>query len=241
MAGQPRLTMRPDEPHPLLLANPLATGLAIRALRLNPRHFTDDDFARHGVAQPSELYRAGCARRCEFLAGRRCAQSALESLGCGRPNIPIGAGGAPDWPTGCNGSISHSASWATAVVSTTQRVRPGIDCESIIGVSAFRDMVELVAAEGELESAERTLGDRHLALTLLFSAKESAFKSLPPEERAGCSFLSFRVVIAGDIGAGFEVRDVRPHVRTCSRPGLYARLDQTTILTLVVSNPDAED
>lgn len=230
-----------DDPRPLLLADPIAEGLALRILRFDPRQYVDADFARHGVTLPSALNRASRARRCEFLAGRRCAHAALESLDYGRPDIPIGHDGAPDWPTDCNGSISHSAYWAAAVVSGGQCTRPGVDCESIVDDSAFRDMAGLVTTEGELESAERALGDRHLALTLLFSAKESAFKALRPEDRAGCDFSSFRIALVGAGSSTFQVSDIRPSRQTCIYRGHYMHLDPTTLFTVVVSNDELPD
>jgi len=232
MAGQPRLTMCADEPHPLLLANPLATGLAIRALRLNSRDYADEDFVRHGVALPPTLHHAAPARRREFLAGRRCAQAALASLGLDSAELPIGADGAPCWPPGFSGSISHSATWAVAVVSGAEPSRLGVDCEGIIDADAFRDMVDHVAAASELASAERVLGDRRLAMTLVFSAKESAYKALPPGDRMDCDFSSFRVDLSGDGAECFHVTDVRP--RICGRryPGMSSWLDPSTLLTL---------
>tara|TARA_R110002020_G_scaffold112746_1_gene259310 strand:- start:3092 stop:3868 length:777 start_codon:yes stop_codon:yes gene_type:complete len=229
-----------DDPRPLLLADPIADGLALRTLPFDTRTFSNDDFARHGIALPSSLNRAGRSRRCEYLAGRRCAHSALASLGCGQADVVIGPDGAPDWPPGFSGSISHSSSWAAAVVTATGGLRPGIDCESIIDASAFGDMAERVATRTELDSAERLLGDRCLALTLVFSAKESAYKSLPIADRRGCDFLSFRVVLAGNDSASFQVFDARPYRGACIGRGLYTHLNPTSLLTLVVSRAEPQ-
>lgn len=209
-------------------------------MAFDSRRHADSDFSLHGISRPSEIDRASRTRRCEFLAGRRCARSALASLGCESAGIPIGPDGAPRWPQGYNGSISHSSSWAAAAASGAGHRRPGVDCESIVGATAFMDMANLVAARDELETAERILGDRNLALTVLFSAKESAYKSLDPGARAGCDFFSFRVLLANDDSATLQVSDIRPSLRMRTYHGLYRRLDPTTILTLVVCKDDLQ-
>lgn len=207
----------------------------------DPRSHADSDFSLHGIARPPELDRASRTRRCEFLAGRRCARSALASLGCADACIPIRPDGAPGWPQGYYGSISHSSSWAAAAASGAGHRRPGVDCESIVDATASMDLANLVAARDELEAAERLLGDRNLALTMLFSAKESTYKSLAPGDRAGCDFSSFRVLLANDQSATFQVSDVRPSLRIRTYHGLYRHLDPTTILTFVVSKDCLQD
>lgn len=222
-------------PRRLLLADPIASGIELRVLRFNSHQHTDGNFHQCGVVFPSELVKAGRTRRCEYLAGRRCARSALESLGCGNVSVPIGPDGAPGWPPGYSGSISHNKSWAAAAVAVAAHTRPGIDCETIVDGTTFRDIANIVAANDELKAAERELGDRHLALTLLFSAKESVFKTLESKDRAGHEFSSLRITISDCDSGIFLASEVRPTSAPRAWRGLYRHLDPRTILTFVVS------
>lgn len=78
--------------------------------------------------------------------------------------IPVGPGGAPVWPAGVFGSITHTDDDAAAVVAT---VPIGIDFESRAAVARV-DLLATVALPSE----------RAYDPALLFSAKESVYKCL---------------------------------------------------------------
>lgn len=194
------------------------------------RHFLD-----LGIEYPGTLGTAVDQRRAEFLAGRRCAQSALDTLGCERQPVHVGLDGAPVWPDGYHGSISHCAKWACAAVARGSGPGLGVDCESIMGVETWEDVVGVVADPAELASSLGTFDCPLVALTVIFSAKESAYKALSPEYRPGCEFLSFRVTFT-DRTAGFlAVTDLRRKGPEACFPGLHLRLDESHVLTLVSS------
>src|ERR1700761_3617241 len=63
------------------------------------------------------LGRAVEKRRREFAAGRGCARRALAALGLPPAPLLPGEGGAPRWPDGVVGSITHCAGYAAAAVA----------------------------------------------------------------------------------------------------------------------------
>jgi 4'-phosphopantetheinyl transferase EntD len=69
-------------------------------------------------------------RRREFVGARFCARSALEQLGLPAAPILPGPGGAPLWPEGVVGSITHCDGYcASAVASARGVLAVGIDAE----------------------------------------------------------------------------------------------------------------
>jgi enterobactin synthetase component D len=141
-----------------------------------------DDAPFAGISLPRELDRAVQARRTEFLAGRACARSALRSLADGRAGdaIPIGPDRAPVWPAGIVGAITHTHGFAAAAVAREVDVLGvGFDAEREIPPDMIGPMLDRVATRAELlELCERAQVSEALALTVIFSAKESIFKCL---------------------------------------------------------------
>ena len=127
------------------------------------------------------LTRAVPKRRREFAAVRSCARRAMRKLGVpARPVLP-GERGAPVWPDGLTGSITHCEGYcAAALVRAADLASLGIDAETHgplpEGVLASVSLPEEAARIGRL-SAERPAvhWDR-----LLFSAKESVYKAWFP-------------------------------------------------------------
>ena len=124
---------------------------------------------------------ASDSRHREFAGGRACARAALAMLGIAPLAIPAGADGAPCWPPGVIGSITHKGTYRAAAVSRTGGLAGlGVDAEldaplpggvlERVALPAERDQVERLAA------ADPTIcWDR-----LLFSAKEAAVKAAQP-------------------------------------------------------------
>src|SRR4030081_3796126 len=58
---------------------------------------------------PQALRHATQKRQREFLAGRWCAEKALQCLGAGSTHVAMAKDRAPIWPAGVVGSITHTA------------------------------------------------------------------------------------------------------------------------------------
>jgi enterobactin synthetase component D len=150
---------------------------------------TDGDviaLAEELATYATELVQMGAGRKAEFLVGRRCARDAIAAcapeLAAMAVAVPIGPGRAPGWPVGLVGAITHTPSLASAAVARTRDARGlGLDIEERMSDATANEVYASIATAGELALAESALAlDRASALTLLFSAKETAFKCLYP-------------------------------------------------------------
>lgn len=115
----------------------------------------------------------GSGRTGDRDAGRRAARAALIDAGGPDVLIPWEDDGRPRWPTGWTGSIAHGAGHAVAAVTNDGR-SVGLDIEATGGLAA--DEATLVLDPAELATA-RAADDPTVMTTLLWSAKESAFKA----------------------------------------------------------------
>jgi len=140
-------------------------------------------------------------RRREFSTGRACARIALARLGVAPAPVLPGEQGAPQWPAGIVGSITHCAGYRAAAVAPARDVLT-------IGVDAEPDdvlpdgVLALIALPGEqarlLELAGTAPGvswDR-----LLFSAKESTYKAWFPLTRRWLGFEDADITINSSDG-----------------------------------------
>lgn len=152
-----------------LLASILAPGLfgaelyeQGQALPLHP----EEGHAVAGVAEK---------RRRDFALGRACAHAALAQMN--RDGGPIGRAddGAPVWPAGIVGSITHTQGYAAAVVAAAADFAGlGVDAERIGGVT--QDLWPRLFDAGERDELARHVDPSRLA-TILFSAKEACHKA----------------------------------------------------------------
>jgi len=141
------------------------------------------DFQSEQLELPFPLLYAVKKRQIEYLCGRFCARLCFEAMGL-RPAPPVtfNEDRSPGWPKGYIGSITHTQGWASAVVAQQTQVRGvGVDIENKI-VDASPQMTKHICCEPrELTDVEQALGlERSLALTLIFSAKESLYKAVYP-------------------------------------------------------------
>lgn len=90
-------------------------------------------------AEEREIAGAGDKRRREFTTARRCARRALARLGLAPGPLPTGPTGAPVWPVGVTGSITHCDGYrAAAAARTADLAGLGIDAELHAPRPAFR-------------------------------------------------------------------------------------------------------
>jgi 4'-phosphopantetheinyl transferase EntD len=159
--------------------------------------FGDDTGAILFPEEQAAIANAVESRRREFATGRTCARAALARLG--QPAIAVlrGPGGAPRWPEGIAGSITHCEGYrAAAVAFTKDVVSLGVDAEpdEPLPDSGMLELITLREERVRLrELAAGTPGtcwDR-----LLFTAKESVYKTWFPLAHRWLGFESADVVI----------------------------------------------
>jgi len=159
--------------------------------------FGDDPAAVLFPQERAAIARASESRRREFATARACARTAMTRLGLSAVAVLPGPRGAPQWPEGVTGSITHCAGYRAAAVALTRDVVSlGVDAEPN---EALPDhgMLELIALGeervrlGELAAwIPGICWDR-----LLFSAKESVYKTWFPLARRWLGFESADIVI----------------------------------------------
>ncbi|MFJ9453980.1 4'-phosphopantetheinyl transferase [Kitasatospora sp. NPDC101447] len=143
--------------------------------------YDDPPEARLEPEEAAAVANAVDKRRREFTTVRHCARTALARLGVPyRPLVP-GLRGAPSWPDGVIGSLTHCDGFRAAAVARAGALASvGIDAEPALPLP--EGVLDVVALPVE----QKRLAD--LAATdpgtpwerLLFSAKESVYKAWFP-------------------------------------------------------------
>ncbi len=170
-----------------LLARLLPAGVAAVEV------YADPPGLRLQPAEAHLLGRVAPARRREFATGRFCARAAMARLGLDPAAVGVGPSGAPVWPAGLVGSITHCAGYrAAAVARAAQAPALGIDAEPDEPLPT--GVLDRVALPGErARAAGRPVGvawDR-----LLFSAKEAVYKAWFPLTGAWLDFTDVDVEV----------------------------------------------
>ncbi|HCL6629211.1 TPA: enterobactin synthase subunit EntD [Citrobacter amalonaticus] len=155
--------------------------------------FEPDTFHEHDLLwlpHYVQLAHAGRKRKAEHLAGRIAAVHALRELG--HKNVPgMGEQRQPLWPQGLFGSISHCATTALAVVS---RQPVGVDREEIFTPQIAAELANSIVSEAEKARLAESGFPFEQALTLAFSAKESAFKATQGLSQTDCGFMHYHIL-----------------------------------------------
>lgn len=130
----------------------------------------------------------------EFNAGRFCARQALGRFGFAGIAITHDADGAPQWPPGIVGSITHSSTYAASAVARTADLRGiGVDLETVSRLSPIISAKILTPPEEACMQSQAGPARRQRLLALIFSAKEAAYKCLYPLVRRRIGFGEARV------------------------------------------------
>jgi 4'-phosphopantetheinyl transferase EntD len=150
------------------------------------------------------------SRRREFATARHCAHHALARLGVPSAPITRGERGAPQWPAGIVGSITHCAGYRAAVVARARdMVTVGIDAEQDEALpDGVLDLVSLPDERARLRDLAAadpgTCWDR-----LLFSAKEAVYKAWFPLAGRWLGFDQAEITLSAAAGT-FEARLLVP-------------------------------
>lgn len=178
------------------------------------------------------IARAVSRRRTEFATARACARAALARLG--EPPAPIlpGARGAPRWPAGLVGSITHCDGYrAAAVARTADLATLGLDAEPNEALPpGVYDMIALPSEQARiagLAAARSAAGPAVCWDRLLFCAKEAVYKAWFPAAQRWLDFheaditidaaatdahhgtFSARLLVPGPLVAGSPLTELR--------------------------------
>ena len=129
-------------------------------------------------------------RRREYTTTRHCARLALGQLGIEPVPLPRDADGAPVWPSGVVGSMTHCVGYRLAVVGfrSERLVTIGVDAEPHEQMpSGVLDLVSLSQERAMLAELTILRPEIHWD-RLLFSAKEAIFKAWFPVKRMWLGF-----------------------------------------------------
>jgi len=163
-----------------------------------------EDDGRAVAIDPEEaalVAQAAQKRRRDFILGRFCAHAALARLDGDIPSIGRGEDGAPLWPDGFCGSITHTAGYAAALVARRDSFRSlGLDAERVGGVTEKLWPRLFDAGECEGLAALPPVGQITSA-TILFSAKEASFKAWSPLGAKALTFRDMHIALRED---GFD-------------------------------------
>jgi 4'-phosphopantetheinyl transferase EntD len=150
-------------------------------------------------AEQASVIKAVDKRRREFATVRHCARRALAVLGL--PPVPLlrGERGAPQWPPGVVGSLTHCDGYRAAAVARSSDLHSlGIDAEphdalpdGVLPMIALPDEMAMLTRLSELN--DKLCWDR-----LLFSAKESVYKTWFPIARRWLDFQEASVMLEPD-------------------------------------------
>ncbi|MFC5288936.1 4'-phosphopantetheinyl transferase [Actinokineospora guangxiensis] len=157
-------------------------------------------------------------RRREFTTVRHCARQAMARLGVPPAPILPGERGAPTWPAGIVGSMTHCAGYRAAVLALDTDLRSvGIDAEPHVPLP--EGVLEAVSLpEERVHLAALAAGSRDVHWDkLLFAGKESVYKAWFPLTRKWLGFsdahIEFdpdggfraRLLVAGPVVDGVEI------------------------------------
>ena len=178
-------------------------------------------------------------RRAEYLAGRISAADAISRL-CGFWLTPeTGSSGAPVWPEGLVGSISHSGSHVVSVVMRADKEMSGIgvDLAEIITADQTEWLMDAVLLPSEINRfvTNKTEWVKRINCTLVFSLKESLFKALYPIVRKRFYFAAVTVLRCslGGIAHLHIIEDLLSTIKSGLQVTGHACLYRGQIMTIV--------
>jgi 4'-phosphopantetheinyl transferase EntD len=142
---------------------------------------TDPPEAEIFPAEAALIEAAVAKRRSEFTTVRHCARLALAELGVPAAPILRGVRGAPIWPDGIVGSMTHCVGYRGAAVARAGEVA-GIGIDAEVHGPLPEGVLGLVSSEQERAQLARLAVLRPAVQwdRLLFSAKESVYKVWSP-------------------------------------------------------------
>ena len=141
------------------------------------------DEAAASIPLPPAYLRASAERQRAYRAGRYCASRALEQLGLTGAWPGVNERGAPAWPDGTIGSITHAMSLVSAAAAARRQCAGiGIDIEAIASLERAHVLASRAATSPEVFAVMDSMkADYATAVALIVAAKHSLYKCLHPQ------------------------------------------------------------
>lgn len=138
-------------------------------------------------------------RRKEFGTVRYCARQALSTIGIPAAPILSDEDGAPQWPAGVIGSMTHCRGYRAAVVARAGTLRSiGIDAEPNAALpSSLFDLVLTDDERAQLSELRAAYTNTHWD-RIFFCAKEAVFKAWFPVTRTWLDYADVSVTLHPD-------------------------------------------
>lgn len=213
----------------------LQPSIGVCEIAFQTSSYRDELFAEHSIAFPEKLFAAVVKRCCEYLCGRLVAQTLLNERQI-YAQVSQSAEGAPIWPEGWLGSISHTERCAIAVIAPQNKgYLLGIDIENF-NPEALDEIAETIAQESERKCLAKSEIDYNTALHIAFSAKESLYKALYPQVR---KVFGFESAIITDINTRNQTFSIQlTHALAPALPAGFLRtgyyqLDTDKVITVI--------
>ncbi len=173
-----------------------ASGVFQFSLNCNSSELSREIFTELGLVLPTALEKAILKRQLDYLAGRYCVRRIYEARDLQHLPLPhLAEDRSPEWPEGWVGSITHTRGWASAVLAAKPSIEAvGCDLEYLIEGRSPGLPTQICCDVEELRQVAQVFADNEqIALTLIFSAKESLFKALYPQVKRFFGFHAARV------------------------------------------------
>ncbi|MEH0875647.1 4'-phosphopantetheinyl transferase superfamily protein [Pectobacterium cacticida] len=210
-------------------------SIGVCEIEFQTGNYSDALFTEHSIQFPEKLFAAVAKRRSEYLCGRLAAQTLLHEKQI-YTQVTQSTEGAPIWPGGWLGSISHTDHCAIVVISPkNKRCILGVDIENF-NPEALSEIAETIAQESERKFLAGTRIDYNIALHITFSAKESFYKALYPQVR---KIFGFESAIITNICTRNQTFSIQlTHALTPALPAGfqctgYYQLDKDKVVTII--------
>lgn len=134
-------------------------------------------------------------RQLQHLAGRECAIAALREIEVSAVRIPTESSGAPLWPPGVVGSISHHEMCCCAVVARNCTVA-GLGIDVIFDDDIQPDLWPFVLTAREASRLSSLSRDKAaLVAGIIFAAKEAYYKCVFPLSAHWLDFADVEIAV----------------------------------------------
>lgn len=165
--------------------------------------YSDDLLEMLDQPFPSFLHNASITRKAEYFAGRYCGRKLLQNKSIS--SVIDSYQRVPVWPDGWCGSISHTKDNVIVIAAPRSAcILPGVDIESKNFASVL-EAQNIFASPEEREYLLKTGLPYPLGLLILFSAKESLYKSIWSKVKRVLEFRSAKLVELNKVQQSFTL------------------------------------